>query len=140
MADTHQDLAISPAVAASLATWHGMVERKDMTVLPGICDPDVVFRSPAVYKPYQSVMALGVILSTVMQVFENFVYHRQFASDDGLNVVLEFSALVNGKELKGIDMIRFNADGKIVEFEVMVRPMSGLQALAGEMGARLASS
>lgn len=139
MAETHQDMALSPAVAASLATWHSMVDRKDMSALPQICDPDVVFRSPAVYKPYQSVMALGVILSTVMQVFENFVYHRQFASDDGLNVVLEFSAVVNGKELKGIDMVRFNTEGKIVEFEVMVRPMSGLQALAGEMGARMAA-
>jgi 2,4-dienoyl-CoA reductase (NADPH2) len=53
-------------------------------------------------------------------------------------VVLEFSAKVNGKELKGIDMIAFDDDGKIVDFEVMVRPMSGLQALGDEMAKRLA--
>ena len=53
-------------------------------------------------------------------------------------MVLEFSAKVNGKELKGIDMIRFDDEGRIVEFEVMVRPMSGLQALGEEMGKRLA--
>ncbi|MNP64697.1 hypothetical protein D3C76_1602140 [compost metagenome] len=54
-----------------------------------------------------------------------------------MNVILEFSARVGEKELKGIDMIRFNEQGRIVEFEVMVRPLSGLQALGEEMGRRL---
>ena len=61
----------------------------------------------------------------------------QFASSDGLNVVLEFSAVVDGKQLKGIDMIRFDEQGRIVEFEVMIRPLNALQALGAEMGARL---
>ena len=80
----------------------------------------------------------GNLLNTVLQVFEDFVYHRELVSADGLNVVLEFSAKVGGRELKGIDMIRFDEAGKIVEFEVMVRPMSGLAALGEEMGRRLA--
>jgi len=54
-------------------------------------------------------------------------------------LVLEFSANVNGKALKGIDLIQFDAQGLITEFEVMVRPLSGLQALGAEMGARLAA-
>lgn len=78
-----------------------------------------------------------MILTTVFNVFEDFTYHRELATADGLNVVLEFSAKVGGKALKGIDMIRFDEQGKIVEFEVMVRPMSGLQALGEEMGRRL---
>jgi hypothetical protein len=52
-------------------------------------------------------------------------------------VILEFSARVGDKQLKGIDMIRFDEQGKIVDFEVMVRPLSGLQALGEEMGRRL---
>ncbi|MEX7508270.1 nuclear transport factor 2 family protein, partial [Acinetobacter baumannii] len=51
---------------------------------------------------------------------------------------LEFSADVGDKSLKGIDMIRFNEQGKIVDFEVMIRPMSGLAALAEQMGIRIA--
>ena len=66
------------------------------------------------------------------------VYHRELVSADGLNVVLEFSAKVGERELKGIDMVRFDEDGKIIEFEVMIRPMSGLQALGDEMSRRLA--
>ena len=68
---------------------------------------------------------------------KDFRYHRQFASDDGLNVVLEFSARVGDKRLKGIDIIRFDEQGLITEFEVMIRPLNGLQALGAEMGARL---
>ena len=52
--------------------------------------------------------------------------------------MLEFSARVGDRQLKGIDMIRFDEAGLITDFEVMVRPMSGLQALGEEMGRRLA--
>jgi len=97
-----------------------------------------VFRSPMAHTPYPSAQVVQLILSTVSKVFEDFSYHRQLASADGKSVVLEFSAKVNGKELKGIDLVQFNEQGQIVDFEVMVRPMSGLQALGDEMGKRLA--
>jgi len=60
-------------------------------------------------------------------------------SEDGQSVVLEFSARVGDRGLKGIDLIAFDADGLITDFEVMVRPLNGLQALGAEMGARLAA-
>lgn len=128
---------LTPAVAASLALWHEGVIKKDLSRLPEILHPNAVFRSPMAYTAYGPAPALVLILGTVMQVFENFTYQRELASDDGLNVVLEFSANVGDKQLKGIDMIRFDEHGKIVDFEVMVRPFSGLQALGTEMGKRL---
>ncbi len=79
-----------------------------------------------------------MILTTVFTVFKDFRYHREFAGKDGLSVVLEFSARVDDKELKGIDMITFNEEGRIVEFEVMIRPMSALKVLGDEMTRRLA--
>lgn len=90
------------------------------------------------HSPYPGAQAVNLILNTVIKVFEDFTYHRELVSADGLSVVLEFSAKVGGRELKGIDMIRFDDSGLIVEFEVMVRPMSGLQALGAEMAQRLA--
>jgi len=129
---------VPAAVAASLAHWHEMIERRDLGQLAAIVHPDAVFRSPMAHSPYGPASALILVLNTVIQVFEDFSYHRQLASDDGLAVVLEFSARVGDKQLKGIDFIQFDAQGLIREFEVMVRPMSGLQALGGEMGARLA--
>ena len=134
----NQQTGMPPAVAASLKKWHAMVTQGDLSELGSILHSKAVFRSPMAHTPYASAQAVQLILGTVVKVFEDFSYHRELASLDGLSVVLEFSAKVGDKGLKGIDMIQFDADGKIVDFEVMVRPMSGLQALGDEMGKRLA--
>jgi hypothetical protein len=103
---------LNPQVAASLALWHEMVAQQDLGQLPSILRDDAVFRSPMAFKPYVSAAAVNLILTTVVQVFKDFTYHRTLVSDDGLNVVLEFSATVGDKQLKGIDMIRFDEDGQ----------------------------
>ena len=126
-----------PAVAATLATWHKMVASNDLSELPSLLHADATFRSPMAFKPYASAKAVNLILSTVIGVFEDFDYHRELATDDGLNAVLEFSARVGDKQLKGIDLIRFDAEGLITDFEVMIRPMSGLAALGKQMGQRI---
>ena len=131
------ETTLNPKALESLARWHRLVESRNMEELDALLHADAVFRSPMAFKGYQSAPAVKLVLSTVIQVFENFTYHRSFAGDDDSSVVLEFSAEVSGKSLKGIDMIRFDDDGKIVDFEVMVRPFNGLQALGTEMGARL---
>ena len=131
------ELQLHTQAAASLQRWHEMVQRKDLSALPELLAPNAVFRSPMAHTPYPGAQVVSMILNTVLKVFEDFTYHRELATADGLSVVLEFSAQVGGKQLKGIDMIRFDEQGKIVEFEVMVRPLSGLQALGEEMGRRL---
>ncbi len=132
------DLQLQPAVVASLQRWHQFIAAQDLSQLPELLHPQAVFRSPMAHNAYPGAQAVNLILNTVLQVFQDFAYHRELATADGLNVVLEFSAKVGERELKGIDMIRFDENGKIVEFEVMVRPMSGLAALGEEMGRRLA--
>ncbi len=128
---------LSPNAAASLAKWHAMVAGKNLEGVEELIHPDAVFRSPMAFKPYRSAGAVVLLLRTVIDVFEDFAYHRQLASADGQSVVLEFSARVGDRQLKGIDLVQFDADGKIIDFEVMIRPLSGLQALGAEMGARL---
>lgn len=130
---------LNARAATSLARWHEMVARRDLSALPDIVHADATFRSPMAFKPYQSAEAVTLILRTVMTVFDDFEYHREFVSEDGRGVVLEFSARVGEKRLKGVDIIAFDADGLIIDFEVMVRPANGLQALGAEMGARLAA-
>lgn len=136
--DTTAALAVQPAVAEALDKWHAMIAAGDLSALPALLHPQAVFRSPMAFKPYLGAPLVTLILGTVVKVFEDFHYQRQLASVDGLDVVLEFAAKVAGRELKGIDMIRFDEQGKIVEFEVMIRPMSGLQVLGDEMARRLA--
>ena len=129
---------LTPAAAASLKQWYTMAAQGDLSELGGILHPKAVFRSPMAHTPYPGAQVVQFILGTVIKVFEDFVYHRELVSADGLSVMLEFSVKVNGKDLKGIDLVQFDADGKIVDFEVMVRPLSGLQALGEEMGKRVA--
>ncbi|MBK5374754.1 nuclear transport factor 2 family protein [Pseudomonas sp. TH43] len=131
------ELKLQANVADSLNRWHEMIRTGNLSALPELLDAKAVFRSPMAHTPYPGAPVVSMILNTVFGVFEDFHYHRELATADGLNVILEFSAKVGAKELKGIDMIRFDERGKIVEFEVMVRPLSGLQALGEEMGRRL---
>ena len=96
---------------------------------------DVVFRSPAVYKPYQGKEQVGGILRLVATVFENFRYTAEWR--DGATTILFFEANVGDRELQGIDILEENDDGLVERFTVMIRPLSGLQAVAAAMAARL---
>lgn len=118
----------------SIVRWHEMLETRDMSILNELLAEEVVFRSPVAFQPYPGKQMVFFILTNVIQVFENFTYHREFISEDGNNVVLEFSANVGDKKLKGVDMIQFNEEGQMIDFEVMIRPKSGLEALAVQMG------
>ena len=124
---------------SAVQRWHTMLQNSDMSMLSELLANDVVFRSPVAYQPYVGKQVVFFILTNVIQVFENFTYHREFISEDGNNVVLEFSANVGDKKLKGVDMIQFNEEGQMIDFEVMIRPKSGLEALAVQMGQRIQS-
>ena len=96
---------------------------------------DIEFRSPAVHKPYQGKQAVEIVLRTVATVFENFRYTNEWR--DGATTILFFEANVGARDLQGIDILEENADGLIERFTVMIRPLSGLQAVAETMRARL---
>lgn len=121
----------------TLKIWHEIIAAKDVSKLSGIIHPDAVFRSPMVYKPYHGRDTLVFVLSQVIEIFEDFTYHRELMSDDGRSAFLEFTANIGDKSLKGLDLITFDAAGKITEFEVLIRPMSGLMALAEQMAEQM---
>ena len=96
---------------------------------------DVVFRSPAVYKPYRGKEQVDQLLHLVATVFENFRYTHEWR--DGSTTILFFEANVGDRELQGIDILEENEDGRVAALTVMIRPLSGLQAVASAMAARL---
>lgn len=110
-------------------------EAKDFGKAEALFSSDAVFRSPAVFKPYSGREALKVLLGTVVEVFEDFRYVDQVETGD--TAVLVFEARVGDRQLNGVDVLRFDEDGLIAEMMVMIRPLSGLNALADEMGRRL---
>jgi hypothetical protein len=110
-------------------------ESKDFSALDELFAEDVSFRSPVVYKPYEGRESVATLLGAVAQVFEDFRYTDQ--TETGDTATLAFSARAGDKELDGIDLLRFDEDGRIKEMAVYVRPMSGVTALAEAMGRML---
>ena len=96
---------------------------------------DVTFRSPAVYKPYEGRDVVAALLGAVGQTFENFRYTNEWR--DGRTTILFFEASVGDRDLQGIDILEENDEGLVQQFTVMIRPLSGLQAVAATMTERL---
>lgn len=111
------------------------VENNDMDAAIALLADDVVFRSPVVHRPYEGREATAVLLRAVSEVFEDFRYTREVS--DGENHVLVFHARVGDRELDGADFLVTDADGLITDFMVMVRPMSGMHAVAEAMKRKL---
>jgi hypothetical protein len=119
--------------------FRAAVEAKDLDAMIEALADDVTFRSPVVFKPYEGREAVGQLLSLVAQVFEDFEYVDELHGErDGRETLaLVFRAKVGDKQVDGWDYLTLNADGQITEFMVMVRPMSGMMALAEQMRAKL---
>ena len=114
------------------------VEAKDIEAMEAALAPDVVFRSPVVFKPYEGREATMGLLRLVIQVFEDFQYTDEL--ETGNSVCLVFKARVGDRELQGIDYLELDDDGKIAQLTVLIRPLSGLNAVAEGMGALLAQA
>ncbi|MFD5016988.1 nuclear transport factor 2 family protein [Streptomyces chartreusis] len=112
------------------------VEAGDADAMETLLAEDVVFTSPVVFKPYAGKAITAAILRGVVQVFEDFRYVREINDPDGRDHALVFTARVGDREITGCDFLRVNEEGLIDDFMVMVRPLSGAQALAEAMGAQ----
>jgi hypothetical protein len=128
--------ALAPLPQRTLEGWHRFVASGDRDLLAPLLAEHIVFRSPFVQSPIPGRPATLLVLTTVVQIFENFRYHRTFVAGTH-DAALEFSANIGKWRLKGIDLIKFDEAGEMTEFEVMIRPVKALQALGEEMGNRI---
>ena len=114
------------------------IEAENMDAAIALLADDVVFHSPIVFSPYRGREVVSVILRAVSEVFQDFRYVREIGGPDARDHALVFEASVDGRNVDGCDFIHLDADGRIDEFVVMVRPLSGALALAEAMRVRLA--
>lgn len=112
------------------------VEAHDPEAIAALLADDVRFTSPVVFKPYEGKAITAAILRGVLRVFEDFHYRRIISSADGRDHALVFEAKVDGRVVNGCDFLHVDERGLIDDFAVMVRPLSGAQALAAAMGAQ----
>jgi SnoaL-like protein len=121
---------------APLHRWHAVVESKDPALLDGLLADEVVFRSPAVFAPQEGRALTTRYLSAALRVLgPSSRYVSQW--HDQASAVLEFEADLDGVYVQGVDILRWNAEGKLVSFTVMVRPLRGLQKLVELMAVQL---
>jgi uncharacterized protein len=121
--------------ASHYRAFHDAVVARDWEAAIGQLAEDVVFRSPAVHRPYEGRDATGMVLRAVSMVFEDFRYVDVL--DGGDRAGLVFEARVGDRQLQGWDYLRFDEEGRIVDFTVMIRPLSGLLAVVEAMQAAL---
>jgi hypothetical protein len=113
-------------------------ESKDLDLLRETLREDVVLHSPILFRGFEGRDIVIVVLSQVIEVLEDFRYTDELVEGD--TVALRFKAMVGDRELEGIDFLELDADGKIAELTVFMRPLSALTSFNEQMTARLAAA
>ena len=123
---------------AALRRWHAVVTANDPGLLSELLADEVVFQSPAVFAPQEGKALTTGYLSAALNVLgPTLRYVSQW--HDQSSAVLEFEADLDGVYVQGVDILRWNAEEKLVSFTVMVRPLRGLQKLVELMAAQLSA-
>ena len=125
---------------ATLDAWHQMIEERNAGALDEVLADDAVFHSPVVHTPQEGKALTKMYLTAAIMVLgnSNFSYVREVIGES--DAVLEFTAEINGIQINGVDMIHWNADGKIDDFKVMVRPLKAVNLLHQLMAQMLAQA
>lgn len=122
----------------TLIRWHALIDNKDLAALDDLLADNAVFQSPVVHTPQVGKQITGMYLRAAAMVLMSagtFRYLNEWYNDS--SAVLEFEAEVNGITINGVDMIFWNADGKIDRFKVMVRPLKAVNMIHEMMGMML---
>ena len=112
------------------------IEARDIEALKALFADDIVFNSPVAFQPFTGRETVAEVLRNVMEDFTDFVYVDELEGDGTHGLV--FTAGVSGRGIQGLDHLRYDDAGLISEFTVMVRPLSGVIALAEAMTPRVA--
>lgn len=121
-----------------LEKWYGLMKSHDHAALRELLHPDAVFESPVVHAPQRGRDIVFKYLAAAEQVLggPGFTYVGEWRNDT--SAVLEFENEIEGIRINGIDMITFDAEGRITHFKVMVRPLKAINLLHRLMGELLA--
>ena len=129
------------AARSGVAAWHDyMKSGGNAALLSAQLADDAVFHSPVVHSPQEGKAKVMLYLLSAAKVLgnESFTYVREIV--DGNDALLEFTSEIDGILINGIDLIKFDDLGKIIDFKVMVRPVKAVNKLWEMMAAQLQSA
>ncbi|KJC57953.1 hypothetical protein UP10_23290 [Bradyrhizobium sp. LTSPM299] len=120
-----------------LDKWYAYMKSHDTAALWDLLHPDAVFESPVVHTPQRGRDITFKYLTGAAKVLggPTFKYLGEWTNDTG--AVLEFENEIDGIKINGVDIISFDAEGRITHFKVMVRPLKGINLLHRLMGDEL---
>ena len=123
----------------TLSLWHDLASTRNTKGLDALLADDVVFHSPVVHTPQVGKAITSLYLSAAFHVFQNetFRYVREIAG--ARDAALEFQVEIDGIGVNGVDLLRWNDEGRIVEFKVLIRPLKAINLIHQKMGAMLAA-
>lgn len=123
-----------------LAAWHQLLRDRNPAGLPALLAEQVVFHSPVVHTPQVGKAITAKYLAAAFQVFGNatFRYTRELTGPR--DAALEFQVEIDGLAVNGVDLIKWDEEGRIVEFKVMLRPLKAVNLIHQKMGERLQAS
>jgi hypothetical protein len=114
-------------------------EAKDLDLLRETLHEDVVLHSPILFKGFEGREMAMIVLSNVIEVFEDFRYLDELHGED--TVCLRFAATVDGKyEIEGVDYLTLDPAGRVIDLTVFLRPLSAVHAFNELMVARLGAA
>ena len=125
---------------AGVAAWHAYMDGGgDPQALRDMLAKDAVFHSPVVHSPQAGRDKVFAYLHAASHVLggDDFRYEREII--DGDQAMLEFATTLDGIHINGVDIIRWNEDGKIIDFKVMVRQLKAINKVWEKMGEMLAA-
>ncbi|MGH1471068.1 MAG: nuclear transport factor 2 family protein [Cellvibrionaceae bacterium] len=127
-------------IKGTINSWHKIVSTKNTAELNDLVGDSAVFYSPVVYTPQKGKKMTVQYLSAALHVFGNETFHYVREVLDRDNAVLEFEVDIEGIAVNGVDIIKCDDAGKIVEFKVMIRPLKGVNIIHQKMMEMLAAS
>jgi hypothetical protein len=117
--------------------FRAAVEDKDFDAALALFADEATLDSPVAFKPFVGRDAVGFVLRAVSETFEDFRYTDEFANEADGTHALVFEARVGERSVQGLDLLRMDSEGRIANITVMIRPLSGLTALAEAMAAKV---
>lgn len=123
-----------------ITRWHRILAQRDPRALESWLDEDAVFFSPVVHTPQRGKALVTLYLSAAFQVLfsDSFRYVREIIGPN--DAMLEFEVVIDGTVVNGVDLIKWNEAGKVVEFKVMLRPLQAINLVHQRMASMLQAS
>lgn len=118
------------------SAFRSAVEAHDLDALAATLAPDVVLHSPVTFHPYAGRETVSALLRLLAETFEDFRYTDELHGADGTQTLV-FRTRVGERELEGVDVLRFGNTGLIADLTALIRPLSGLVALAQAIGPKV---